>query len=40
MFKDNAVVIVITGIIITGVMVTLFVIRMMIIVEITIRIII
>lgn len=40
MFKDNVVVIVITGIIITGVMVTLFVIRMMIIVEITIRIII
>lgn len=39
MFKDNVVVIVITGIIITGVMVTLFVIRMMIIVEITIRII-
>lgn len=37
MFKDNVVVIVITGIIITGVMVTLFVIRMMIIVEKTIR---
>lgn len=40
MFKDNVVVIVITGIIITGVMVTLFVIRMMILVEKTIRIII
>lgn len=40
MFNDNVVVIVITGIIITGVMVTLFVIRMMILVEKTIRIII
>lgn len=40
MFNDNVVVIVITGIIITGVMVTLFVIRMMILLEKTIRIII